>query len=156
MIGSRGSGHPPENRQVGFPVSGGQLRRFPRDFYLADLLVEPDDLPGRADSIPSPETTNEMPPPAEREILTIKQLVAYSNLSERTLRDYLHRRVQPLPYFQVAKKILVRRSTFDEWLTQFRRADKGDELARVVDEIFSGLTKPRPRANPHAHPMRSA
>ena len=102
--------------------------------------MEADDVAGRSDSIRSSETTNALPlAPPEREILTIKQLVAYSNLSERTLRGYLHRRVQPLPYFQVAKKILVFRSTFAEWLTPFRGADRSEEIARVVDEVFSSL-----------------
>lgn len=93
-------------------------------------------------------------PAEQRELLTIKQLVAYSGLSERTLRGYLHRPVQPLPHYRVAKKILIRRSEFDEWLIQFQRAANGDEIGRAVDELFSGLTGPRPRANTPAHPMR--
>jgi len=144
---------PPPDRQAGIPADDGrQLRRFPRALRLDDLLADPDDEPRREDS-PTQETSKETPP-SERELLTIKQLVAYSTLSERTLRGYVHRLVQPLPHYQVDKKILVRRSTFDEWLAQFRHGDRGDEIAQVVDEIFSGLTMPRPRANTRAHPKR--
>ncbi len=98
------------------------------------------------------------PEPAaeQRELLTIGQLVAYSGLGERTLRGYLHRRVQPLPHYRVAKKILIRRSEFDGWLDRFRRAADGDDVGRVVDEILSGLTGPQPLADTHAHPMRRA
>ncbi len=81
-------------------------------------------------------------PPEPRELLTLRQLVVYSGLSERTLRGYLHRQVQPLPHYRVAKKILVRRADFDHWLDQFRRGADGDEIGRAVDEIFGRLAAP--------------
>jgi hypothetical protein len=43
LVGSGGGSRAPENRQVGIPVSGGQLRRFPGALYLDDLLVDPDE-----------------------------------------------------------------------------------------------------------------
>jgi hypothetical protein len=145
-------GHPipPANRQAGITADDGrQLRSFPRALRLDDLLVEPDES-SRGDSIPNPETTKETPTPAKRELLTIKQLVAYSTLSERTLRTYLKRRVQPLPHYRVDKKILIRRSEFDEWLANFRRADGGDGATNMVEEILGGLTKPSAQANTRA------
>jgi len=80
-------------------------------------------------------------------------LVEYSTLSERTLRSYLKRRSQPLPHYRVDKKILIRRSEFDEWLANFRHAERGDEIAQAVDEMLSGLTGPRPLADTR-RPMR--
>jgi len=99
-----------------------------------------------ADSPAPPATT----PPEERELLTIRQLVSYSTLSERTLRGYLKRRVQPLPHYRVEKKILIRRSEFDGWLANFRRADGGDGINNMVEEILGGLTKPSAQANTRA------
>ena len=116
--------------------------------------MEPDDEPGRSSSIPSPEITKETPPLEERELLTIKQLVAYSTLSERTLRGYLKRRVQPLPHYRVDKKILIRRVEFDGWLASFRRAEQVDEIAQAVNEMLSGLTGLRPPADTRRHPTR--
>jgi len=43
LVGSGGGSRAPENRQVGIPASGGQLRRFPGALYLDDLLVDPDE-----------------------------------------------------------------------------------------------------------------
>jgi hypothetical protein len=82
--------------------------------------------------------------------LSLKELVDYSGLGERTLRGYLHRRVQPLPHYRIDKKILVRRSEFDGWLAQFRRADGGDGIDSMVEEILSGLTKSSDQANTRA------
>jgi len=149
-------GHPiaPANRQAGITADDGrQLRSFPRALRLDDLLVEPDES-SRGDSIPNPETTKETPTPAKRELLTIKQLVAYSTLSERTLRSYLKRRVQPLPHYRVDKKILIRRVEFDEWLASFRRAERVDDIAKAVDAMLTGLTGPRALADTRRHHTR--
>ena len=98
--------------------------------------------PGEA--VPAQEAGRPRAPfPPSAEYLSLKELVAYSGLSERTLRGYLHRRAQPLPHYRVAKKILVRRSEFDGWLAQFRRADGGDGIDSMVEEILSGLIWPK-------------
>jgi hypothetical protein len=76
--------------------------------------------------------------------LSLRRLAVYSGLSVRTLRDLIHRSVAPLPYYQIANKILVRRSEFDTWMCQFRRCREivGDrcELDRLVDEVVGSLT----------------
>ena len=99
---------------------------------------------------PAPSAPRAKAPAEPAEYLTIKQLVAYSTLSERTLRGYLKRRVQPLPHYRVDKKILIRRSEFEDWLANFRRADRGDGINNMVEEILGGLTKPSAQANTRA------
>ncbi len=84
----------------------------------------------RLSAAPAPPAPPAKTPPEERELLTIKQLVEYSTLSERTLRSYLKRRSQPLPHYRVDKKILIRRSEFDEWLANFRMPNGGTRSPR--------------------------
>ena len=50
------------------------------------------------------------------EWLDLKSLQRYACVSERTLREWIHRGANPLPAARVGTKILVRRSTFDQWL----------------------------------------
>ena len=51
-----------------------------------------------------------------REWLDLRGLTMYAAVSERTIREWLHRSLNPLPAVRVGTKILVRRSTFDAWL----------------------------------------
>jgi hypothetical protein len=87
--------------------------------------------------------------------LSLRRLAEYSGLSVRTLRALSHRAVAPLPYYQIANKILVRRSEFDAWMRQFRRSTEpvGDrrELNRLVDEVLGSLTARDGRAQNRAH-----
>jgi len=84
-----------------------------------------------ADSPAPPATT----PPEERELLTIKQLVAYNALSERTLRDYIKAPLRALPCYRIGVKVLVRRSEFDAWMLQHRQVGPA-ELDRVVNSVI--------------------
>lgn len=71
--------------------------------------------------------------------LDLKGLSAYSSLSVRTLRDYLKDPVDPIPSFCVRRKILVRKSEFDQWISRHRIDTK--DVSRLVDEMaaaFSG------------------
>lgn len=52
----------------------------------------------------------------EREWLDLRGLTVYAAVSERTVREWLHRSLNPLPAVRVGTKILVRRSAFDTWL----------------------------------------
>jgi len=54
--------------------------------------------------------------PDRPEWLDLKALQRYACVSERTLRDWIHRPVNPLPAYSVGTKILIRRSSFDMWL----------------------------------------
>ncbi len=87
--------------------------------------------------------------------LSLRGLAAYSGLSVRTLRGLIHRAGAPLPYYQIASKILVRRSEFDAWMRQFRRGTKTaghrSELDHLVDEVLESLTARDGRAQNPAH-----
>ncbi len=57
---------------------------------------------------------------SRREWLDLKSLIRYADVSERTLREWIHRAVNPLPAVRVGSKILIRRTTFDAWLEAHR------------------------------------
>ncbi len=114
---------------------------------LADQIVEAVDAtwpegaqaapePGPAHhDVPTPPTPPAKTSPEERELLTIKQLVAYSALSERTLRDYINAPLRALPCYRIGVKVLVRRSEFDAWMLQHRQVGPAG-LDRVVDSVI--------------------
>jgi excisionase family DNA binding protein len=79
-------------------------------------------------------------PQFEQEWMDLKGLTRYAAVSERTLREWIHRGNNPLPAVRVGTKILVRRSAFDVWLESHRLtpADSIDVMA-AVNEIMSGL-----------------
>ncbi len=85
--------------------------------------------------------------------LSLRALSAYSGLSVRTLRTLIHRRIGPLPYYQVANKILVRRNEFDAWIRQFRHGTKSDrgDVDHLVDEMLGALTAQGDQAENRAH-----
>ena len=56
---------------------------------------------------------------------------------KRTLREWVHRAINPLPAAQVGTKILVRRSTFDHWLENHRL--KTIDVGCIVDELVAGV-----------------
>jgi len=78
--------------------------------------------------------------PRDREWLGLRELTAYASVSERTLRSWLHRPVDPLPGVQVGGKILIRRSQFDAWLEQHRvRQTRPLDVDGIVDELVGEL-----------------
>jgi excisionase family DNA binding protein len=74
----------------------------------------------------------------QREWMDLKALTQYACVSERTLREWIHRPDNPLPAVRVGSKLLVRRSTFDLWLENHRL--KPADLSCIVDEIVEGVT----------------
>jgi len=87
--------------------------------------------------------------------LSLRGLAEYSGLSVRTLRALIHRDVSPMPYYQIANKILVRLSEFDDWMRQFRRSAEtvGDrrDLDRLVNDVLASLTERNGRGQNRAH-----
>ena len=53
---------------------------------------------------------------SEMEWMDLRHLRSYAPVSERTLRDWIHSPVDPLPAVRVKGKIFVRKSVFDQWL----------------------------------------
>ncbi len=77
-----------------------------------------------------------------REWLDLKAITQYASLSERTIREWLHRPVNPLPAVQVGKKILIRRATFDQWLEAHPfQPVVAIDISKMADEIFQDLRK---------------
>ena len=72
------------------------------------------------------------------EYFSLQRLAAYSSLSVRTLRGYLHHADRPLPYYRVGGKILVNRSEFDAWMGGFRVAATS-QVDALVSELLTEL-----------------
>ena len=72
------------------------------------------------------------------EWMDLKALQGYACVSERTLREWIHRPINPLPAARVGAKILVRRSAFDHWLEDHRM--KTLDVGCIVDELVAGVT----------------
>jgi excisionase family DNA binding protein len=72
------------------------------------------------------------------EWLDLKALQQYACVSERTLRDWIHRPIDPLPAARVGTKILVRRSAFDRWLEEHQV--KAIDVGCIVEEMIAGVT----------------
>jgi excisionase family DNA binding protein len=78
------------------------------------------------------------PDAAQAEWLDLKALQRYACVSERTIRDWIHRPDNPLPAVRVGTKLLIRRSTLDRWLQahEVKRVD----VDYIVDEMVAGGT----------------
>ena len=66
--------------------------------------------------------------------MDLKALSAYSTMSIRTLRRHLEDVSHPLPCFRPGKKVLVKRSVFDQWLNQFESRGR-PSLALAMKEL---------------------
>jgi hypothetical protein len=75
----------------------------------------------------------------ETEWLDLKALQEYACVSERTLRGWIHRSVDPLPAVRVRCKILIRRSEFDRWLGA--HGIKHIDVGCIVDELVASVKR---------------
>jgi len=73
----------------------------------------------------------------QAEWLDLKALQEYACVSERTLRQWIHRVINPLPAARVGTKILVRRSVFDRWLEAHEV--KHVDIGCIVDAMIAGV-----------------
>jgi excisionase family DNA binding protein len=71
------------------------------------------------------------------EWLDLKTLEQYACVSERTLRTWIHRPVNPLPAAQVGNKILIRRSAFDGWLETHKV--RAVDIEGIVEDLIAGV-----------------
>jgi len=71
------------------------------------------------------------------EWLDLKALTLYACVSERTLREWIHRSHNPLPATRVSTKILVRRSVFDAWLETHQV--KPVDIGGIVEDLIAGV-----------------
>jgi len=79
-----------------------------------------------------------------REWLDLRGLTMYAAVSERTIREWLHRSLNPLPAVRVGTKILVRRSTFDAWLEKHPLIPADSiNVNETVNEILADMVAAR-------------
>ena len=70
------------------------------------------------------------------EWMGLKQVTLYVNLSNRTVRSWIHEQVDPLPAVRLRGKILVRRSELDAWLGRHRVISLAKvDLDAIVREV---------------------
>lgn len=75
------------------------------------------------------------------EWMDLKTIRQYACVSERTLRDWIHRPFEPLPAVQVEKKILIRRTELDRWLESHRlQPGSATNINGIVEEVMKGMT----------------
>jgi excisionase family DNA binding protein len=72
--------------------------------------------------------------------LSIRALATYSGLSVRTIKRHLASASHSLPHFKVGRRVLVRRSDFDVWMQEWRRAES--EAERLVRRAFHREQQP--------------
>ena len=70
--------------------------------------------------------------------MDLKSLQLYACVSERKLREWIHRPVDPLPAARVGAKLLIRRRVFDRWLEG--HLVKQVDVGCIVDELVAGVT----------------
>jgi hypothetical protein len=79
----------------------------------------------------------------KREWMDLQALQQYACVCERTLRDWIHLPIDPLPASQVAGgKILVKRAKFDSWLEAHPyQAINSIDVDQITDEIIDQFRK---------------
>lgn len=76
------------------------------------------------------------------EWLGLRQVTEYANVSERTVREWIHSPLDPLPAAKVGGKILVRKSDFDAYLERHKVRPSGSvDLGGIVEEIIREVSK---------------
>jgi excisionase family DNA binding protein len=85
-------------------------------------------------------TDGPKPDAIQAEWLDLRALQRYACVSERTLREWIHRPENPLPAVRVGTKLLVRRTSFDQWLENHML--KCVDVGCMVDEILASVAGP--------------
>ena len=72
--------------------------------------------------------------------MDLRALTKYAAVSERTIREWIHRQPNPLPAVQVGKKILIHRQEFDRWLGAHPlRPAEAIDVDGVIRDMMTGL-----------------
>jgi len=79
-----------------------------------------------------------------REWLGLRDLTYYANVSERTIRSWIHSPIHPLPAVKVSGKVLVRKADFDAYLRRHSiRPLEQLNLDVIVRDVMKGATNGR-------------
>ena len=82
-----------------------------------------------------PDLNNRTELPDPDPYVSLQNLARYSGLSVRTLRKALRDPLHPLPHYRPGgRKVLVRLSEFNRWMTRFRR--EGPNVDRLVSDLI--------------------
>lgn len=74
------------------------------------------------------------------EWMDLKTITRYAAVSERTIREWIHRAATPLPAVRVGTKILVNRSVFNDWLKAHPLSPAGTiDVGAVAKQIITEL-----------------
>jgi excisionase family DNA binding protein len=74
------------------------------------------------------------------EWMDLKTVTRYTAVSERTIREWIHRATGPLPAVRVGTKILVNRSVFNEWLKLHPLSPANSvDVAAIAKQIITEL-----------------
>jgi len=74
------------------------------------------------------------------EWMDLKTVTRYAAVSERTIREWIHRATSPLPAVRVGTKILVNRSVFNEWLKLHPLSPANSvDVAAIAKQIITEL-----------------
>jgi excisionase family DNA binding protein len=74
----------------------------------------------------------------ETEWLDVRALTLYASVSVRTIRDWIHRPTNPLPAAQAGNKLLVSRTTFDEWL-RAHMVQPPQSVSTIVNDVMQRM-----------------
>ena len=75
------------------------------------------------------------------EWLSLRGLGEYAQVSERTLRSWIHAGVDSLPAVKIGGKVLVRREEFDSWLERHKITPlESVQVDGIVREVLQGVT----------------
>jgi Helix-turn-helix domain len=84
--------------------------------------------------------TNQSHSGTHPEWMDIKAIQLYACISDRTIREWIHRPHDPLPAVQIDKKILIRRSQFDRWLESHPvQLASVIEIDAIVEEVMKDM-----------------
>jgi hypothetical protein len=75
------------------------------------------------------------------EWMDLKATERYACVSERTVRDWIHLPMNPLPAVQVQNgKLLIKRSHFDHWLeTHSYRSITAINIGEIVNDVIKDM-----------------
>jgi excisionase family DNA binding protein len=76
----------------------------------------------------------------ELEWLDLRALIEYAAVSERTIREWIHRSNNPLPAAQVGNKLLVKRRAFDEWLAA-HKVEPSQRVDLIVSDVMRRMRR---------------
>jgi len=80
----------------------------------------------------------------EREWMDLSALTRYASVSERTLREWIHRPDNPLPAVRVGAKLLISMTKFDRWLESHTVVPVHSvDIAAMVDDVLNGIAEAR-------------